>query len=125
MILGLTCRVCAAVLVLSLAAKGAESGAAFGLVSRSVAVIGAGGGSGSGFVLQMDGRKYLVTNDHVLRGGRPFTAVLLDGRALAFDSLEVAENRDLVRMGIVEKGVDGLALAAADFKIGARTTKPQ
>ena len=122
MMRSLTSRVCAAVVALSLAAAGAESGAVFGLVRRSVAVIGAGGGSGSGFVLQMDGRKYLVTNDHVLRGGRPFTAVLLDGRALTFDSLEVAENRDLVRMGIVEKGVVGLEPAAADFKIGEHLT---
>jgi len=110
------------VLALCLIAAGANGEAVFGLVSRSVAVIGAGGGSGSGFVLQMEGRKYLVTNDHVLRGGRPFTAVLLDGRKLAFDSLEVAENRDLVRMEIVEKDVAGLELATADFKIGDHLT---
>jgi len=69
-------------------------------------------GSGSGFICQMNGKKYLITNEHVTRGGQPFSAILLDGRKLSFQSIEVADDRDLARLEITESTVKGLTVSA-------------
>lgn len=53
---------------------------------------------GSGFIADMDGKKYLITNDHVMRGGPPMTAQLLDGTKVTSTNIEVSATRDLVRL---------------------------
>lgn len=59
-------------------------------------------GSGSGFLAEMSGKKYLITNEHVLRlakGDVP-RARLLDGRDIQLGELEIARDRDLVRIAV-------------------------
>ena len=74
----------------------------FDRVKNCLAIIKAGDGAGTGFLVKLDGKVWLVTNEHVLRGGAPFSATLPDGRSLKFSpTIEVAENRDLVRLLVI------------------------
>ena len=74
----------------------------FDRVKNCLAIIKAGDGAGTGFLVKLDGKVWLVTNEHVLRGGASFSATLPDGRALKFSpTIEVAENRDLVRLLVI------------------------
>lgn len=69
----------------------------------SVATIEGDEGSGTGFLCEMDGKKYFVTNRHVARQRGRMTAFFLDGKKMEFDfesKIEVAENRDLVRFEV-------------------------
>lgn len=73
----------------------------FDRVKNCLAIIKAGDGAGTGFLVKLDGKVWLVTNEHVLRGGAPFSATLPDGRALKFSpTVEVAANRDLARLQV-------------------------
>lgn len=65
-----------------------------------VAVIRAGDMLGTGFLCNLDGRTYLITNEHVMRGGQPFSAKFLSGKRYKYTSLEIAEDYDIVRIGV-------------------------
>lgn len=89
----------------------ADASSPYQAVEKSLVMISAGGGrkSGSGFIWLREGRHYLVTNEHVVRAGRPFAARLLDGTKLTLESMEVAVDRDLVRfVCALPDGVSGL-----------------
>lgn len=83
--------------------------ALFQKTSGALVIIKAGNGSASGSVVQMGDKKYLVTNEHVLRGGNPISATLLDGRKLSFKTLEIGGDADLARMEINEQDVTALS----------------
>lgn len=77
-------------------------------MKNCLAIIKAGDGAGTGFLVKLDGKVWLVTNEHVLRGGAPFSATLPDGRSLKFSpTIEVAANRDLARL-LVEGDYEAL-----------------
>ena len=59
-------------------------------------------------MLELDGQAYLVTNEHVARGGHPLSARLLNGRKLTLTSVGLAENADLIRFGFAETDVPAL-----------------
>lgn len=90
----------------------------FAKTRDSLVIVTTGQGAGSGFVARIDGNKYLVSNEHVLRGGPPLSARLLDGRRLSFLSLEVAADRDLVRLELAEVDAAALDLPAGLPDIG-------
>lgn len=80
----------------------------FDRVKNCLAIIKAGNGTGTGFLVKLDGKVWLVTNEHVLRGGAPLSATLPDGRSLKFSpTIEVAANRDLARL-LVEGDYEAL-----------------
>ena len=65
-------------------------------------LIRAGASLGTGFLMKQEGRTRLITNDHVARGGNPFFAKTCDGKVLKLEpTIEVATDRDLVRMTVV------------------------
>jgi S1-C subfamily serine protease len=55
------------------------------------------GGRGSGFVTRMGGKRYVVSNQHVIMGSRAFTVRTSSGQRIRLTSMEVARNGDLVR----------------------------
>jgi len=55
--------------------------------------------SGSGFLVEQDGKTYVFTNLHVLMGGKP-SMKLLDGRSLKPGKLSMARDRDLARIEV-------------------------
>lgn len=68
-----------------------------------VAVVKGEEGVGTGFLCEMDGKNYFVTNKHVANQRGKLTAFFLDGFQLAFNvnsPMDVAKNRDLVRFEI-------------------------
>lgn len=69
---------------------------------EKVVVIGNDGkGGGTAFLMKMDGKTYLVTNEHVARATDEFKRVyLLDGTRLELGSFEVADDRDIVRFEV-------------------------
>lgn len=54
-------------------------------------------GRGSGFVVKMNGKTYLITNSHVVRGNRNVRFKDLHNDELATGPLEIAEKADAVR----------------------------
>lgn len=56
--------------------------------------------AGSGFVVEMEGKKFFVTNKHVVKGQIRVAAFKLDGKELNLGRFEVATNRDLVRFAL-------------------------
>ena len=62
---------------------------------------------GSGFVLAMGPKKYLVTNEHVVRAGngKKPRALLLNGDVLEIGECEVAKDRDLIRFELPSNAV--------------------
>ena len=62
-----------------------------------------GKATGSGFVLNMDGQKYIMTNGHVLTGAKKMLFRLADGTVLKPKKLELADSVDLARIVIDNK----------------------
>lgn len=56
--------------------------------------------SGSGFVCEMDGRRYFITNEHVIRGQKRVAVFFCDGRKLKLGRMEIARDADLVRFAV-------------------------
>lgn len=60
--------------------------------------------TGSGFILEMEqGKKYFVTNKHVVEGQDRVAAILLNGKSVPLGKMSVAKNRDLVRFEVDSK----------------------
>jgi len=60
----------------------------------------AGGGSGSGFVVDMEGKKYLVTNQHVIDCCDSISIRTLSNERISPVSVEISKSLDLIRMEI-------------------------
>ena len=85
--------------------NGLEKTTGFSEVRDKLAIIKCKEGSGSGFLLGMDGKTYLVSNEHVFRSSGAPEAKLIDGTALSLGEFSVAEDcRDLARFEVVGCG---------------------
>ncbi len=91
-------------------ADGQTEKSAFSAVQDKLVIIECGGGSGSGFLAKMDGKIYLVSNEHVFRGEEAPQATLLSGEKLTLGTFSVAADRDLARFEVPGKS-DGLAIS--------------
>ena len=93
-------RNAAALLGIFFAAVSAAADAAeisFADVKDKIVIVQCDDSAGSGFVCEMDGKRYFLTNKHVIGGQRRVAAFFSDGRELKFGRMELAENADLVR----------------------------
>lgn len=94
------------------AIAGSPAVSLFNQVRPSLLIIKTGTGTGSGFVADIDGKKRLITNAHVLRGGRPFEAKSLDGQRLRLGAtIYLGNDSDLCMIEIIDTDIPGLALA--------------
>jgi hypothetical protein len=66
-------------------------------IHRALAIIETVAGSGSGFIVQMGGRKYVLTNQHVLLGGASPKCRTLGGVDIAVTNIEFTVEQDLAR----------------------------
>lgn len=71
---------------------------AFAKVRDSIVIIAGNKGSGTGFIVEMDGAKWLMTNEHVVRGQGVIRARTLSGRKIVpTNTVDLAANRDVIR----------------------------
>lgn len=82
---------------LSATDKPKSTGTDFESIKRKVVLIHCKEGNGTGFLMELGGRKYLVTNEHVIRSGENPEAVLIDGTKIKLGALSIAKDRDLAR----------------------------
>lgn len=72
-------------------------------LNDAIFIVTHGSGSGSGFLAQMDGQAYLLTNHHVAAGSEPIIARSINGTTLKLDNrIDVARGLDLVRIPVFE-----------------------
>ena len=81
------------------------------------------GSSGTGFLLEMDGKTYLVSNEHVVRSGSRIEARLIDGTLLNLGEFSVAaDKRDLARFEVMDCDKMPLKLRTSMPNIGEQVT---
>lgn len=68
------------------------------MVQESLVIVSAGEATGSGFIVEMEGKQYVVTNCHVISGARDVSLKMLNGRILKTVTLELADKSDLARI---------------------------
>ncbi len=91
----------------------------FARVRPSLVVISTpNGGAASGFIASIGEKKYLITNEHVLSSGFPLIAKLLNGNQLKFGQLDLANDRDLVRIEIIDPVVSDLVISLEEPNVG-------
>ena len=73
-------------------------------IKKRVVLIHTKESRGTGFLVEMDGKKYVLTNDHVIRGKTTPVAVLVDGTNIELGNLSIAEDRDLARYEVQYDG---------------------
>jgi hypothetical protein len=94
----------------------------FEQVSESLVLITTARGTASGFVLSLGATNYLVSNEHVLRGGAPLTVRTLNNEKYTMVALELSVSSDLARMRLPPSSAKGLPLAARTPIIGESIT---
>lgn len=87
---------------------------------NSTVTIHAGSGIGSGFIYSTKGdTAYIVTNHHVVEGGRSFTVVLYDGTELNATLLGSDKETDIAVLKVQKSGLKAVKLGDSDtVKIG-------
>lgn len=81
-------------------------------IKDRIAIIECKEGSGTGFLLEMEGKTYLVSNEHVLRSSSAPKATMPNGEQLSLGEFSVATDRDLARFEVL--GCNVKPLVATD-----------
>lgn len=77
-----------------------KDAAYFETVKKRVAIVRGKNVAGTAFLVKMDGKRYIVTNDHMVRGETIPEMLLVDGTRLQPGAMQIARDRDLVRFEI-------------------------
>ena len=95
----------------------------FGYVKGKLAIVAFPKGQGTGFLIKQAEKKYLVTNEHVIRGGNGEEPriMMLNGNVLKLGNCEISRDRDLMRFE-VDTDSDALFLADTIPEIGEEVT---
>jgi Trypsin-like peptidase domain len=77
-------------------------------------------GKGSGFIARMEGKTYVITNSHVIRGSSKVTFKTVGNKELSIGPLQIADHADLVRAEVTAPGnvLEILQNAEQVIKIG-------
>lgn len=74
-------------------------------------------GKGSGFITDIQGRKYLITNAHVVAAIKAAMFKLLDSTAVQIGASSAAVGHDLVALGVVEGGTAIPSVTSVDKEV--------
>lgn len=87
---------------------------------QSMVIVEGDQGRGSGFIVKMDDRIYVVTNAHVIQGNHKLTFKTLNNKELAIGPLQIADSVDLVRAELKDPapGLKMLQQVELKMKIG-------
>lgn len=77
----------------------------FDKIRKSLVIIETDSGCASGFITEQDGKKYLMTNYHVLSTTKNIEFHLIDGKQIYPESLELSETLDLARFALNDKDI--------------------
>ena len=99
-------------------AFGDESTVLFAKVQPSLAIITTPLTSGSGSIVLIEGKKYLLTNEHVTRGGKPISIRMLSGSRLTYTGIDVADEQDLIRFELSDQTIPALEINNSQVNIG-------
>ena len=75
---------------------------AFDSVRNGIVFVRTKQSSGSGFIVEINNKKYLITNIHVLRDLKDLTIKTLAGENLAWSSIELSDTQDIARLLLKE-----------------------
>ena len=78
----------------------------FATVKKRVVLVHTKEGVGTGFLVKMDGKKYVMSNDHVVRSSSTPEMVLVDGTKLKLGAFSTASDRDLARFEVLDYNGD-------------------
>lgn len=92
--------------------------ALFAQIHHCLVIVETPNGVGSGFVAEIDGEMFIVTNEHVLRGGWPARFHTIDGVPLTPRSVRVADHEDLVLLRFTNSMAHALTIADTTPLIG-------
>lgn len=87
-------------------------------INSLVAIIETATGTGTGFLIREENAIWLYSNEHVVRGGSPLRAKLMNGSPLKLTALQLAPDRDAVRIK-VDGSYTALRIAAVPPEIGS------
>ncbi|HVV73749.1 MAG TPA: serine protease, partial [Verrucomicrobiae bacterium] len=92
--------------------------------SNALAIVEGKNGVGSGFVCNMDGKTYVITNAHVLADNPEFKVTSIKGTVYNVGASAVAVGRDLVKMEVTgaPKAFDIASSTDGSVKIGDAIT---
>lgn len=95
----------------------------FAYIKGKLAMVSFSKGQGSGFIVKQADKKYLITNEHVIRigNGEMPQVLMLDGKDLKLGNCEISRDRDLMRFE-VEANADALVMADTIPEIGDKVT---
>lgn len=85
-------------------AKTSSAAKDFETIKKRVAIVRGRNGSGTAFLVKMDGKQYVMTNDHVVRGETIPEMSLVDGTKLELGAMQIARDRDLARFEVQNGG---------------------
>jgi len=75
-------------------------------------------GKGSGFIVKLNGKIYVITNTHVIFGAADVTLRMLDGTILRWSQIEICPTVDLARFTIKDSEPPSLDLNNNEVDIG-------
>ncbi|WP_372845354.1 serine protease [Pontiella sp.] len=82
----------------------------FSDIDRSIVFVETGEAAGSAFVASVDGKIYIISNQHNFLGATKLALRAMHGGLLEFDSFEFCKTRDLVRFGLKAGQAKGLTV---------------
>ncbi len=82
----------------------------FSDVDNALVFVSTGVGRGSAFVAEMDGKIYVLSNQHNFMGANKLELRAMHGGLLEFESFEFSRTRDLVRFELSDESAAGLGV---------------
>lgn len=86
-------------------------------VRNSLVLIRTDKGSGSGFVVVIKGKRYVMTNAHVLEGGKTIELRMMGGKVLEWTQMELSKQYDLARLSVTDTVITALQVQEGDITI--------
>ena len=110
-------------LIFLLCSFGGSPANTFAYVKGKLVTVVFSTGQGSGFIVKEGDKKYMITNEHVIRSGNGEEprVMMLNGNVLKLNNCEISRDRDLIRFE-VETDSDALILSDSIPEIGDDVT---
>lgn len=91
-----------------------QSNVMFNVVRKGLVIVHTKQSNGTGFIVRMNGKRYVLTNAHVLHNAAGMTFQTLSGEELPWMSIELADKYDVARILLPESlsNVEPLPIAA-------------